>query len=251
MTTLIIARFFDGFAGSTFLSIAGGTIGDLFTKEQLQKPMMIFTASPFLGPELGPVIGNFINSYVDWRWTFWVLLIWAGIQWLLILCFVPETYLPVLLRARAVRLRKESDDTRWHAPIEKLDRSIPQTVLRSTYRPFLLLLLEPMCLSLCVFCAFVLGVLYLFFEAFAIVFINNHGFNLWQVGLTFLSISIGMIVGVCSDPIWGKNHQRLLRQHEQRTGEVGGSEPEYRLPPAVLGAQLIAVGLMWFGLYIP
>lgn len=46
---------------------------------------------------------------------------------------------------------------------------------------------------------------------------------------------------------WYKNYQRLLRQHEERTGEVGGSEPEYRLPPAILGAPLIVVGLLWFG----
>lgn len=46
---------------------------------------------------------------------------------------------------------------------------------------------------------------------------------------------------------WFKNYQRLLRQHEERTGEVGGSEPEYRLPPAILGAPLIVVGLLWFG----
>lgn len=46
---------------------------------------------------------------------------------------------------------------------------------------------------------------------------------------------------------WFKNYQRLLRQHEERTGEVGGSEPEYRLPPAILGAPLIVIGLLWFG----
>ena len=44
--TLIIARFFDGFAGAAFLSVAGGTVGDLFPRAKLQKPMMIYTASP-------------------------------------------------------------------------------------------------------------------------------------------------------------------------------------------------------------
>jgi hypothetical protein len=31
------------------------------------------------------------------------------------------------------------------------------------------------------------------------------------------------------------------------TGEVGGSEPEYRLPSAIVGAPLIVVGMLWFG----
>jgi len=49
MQTLIIGRFFDGFAGSAFLSVAGGTVGDMFAKHDLSFPMMIYTASPFIG----------------------------------------------------------------------------------------------------------------------------------------------------------------------------------------------------------
>lgn len=60
------------------------------------------------------------------RWTFWTLLIWAGLQWVFIVLLVPETYAPVLLRREATELRKGSGDTRWHAPIEKMDRSVLQ-----------------------------------------------------------------------------------------------------------------------------
>ena len=59
------------------------------------------------------------------RWSFYVLLIWAFIQWMLVCLFIPETYHPVLLRNKARKLRKESGDERWWAPIEKLNRSIP------------------------------------------------------------------------------------------------------------------------------
>lgn len=44
--TLLVSRFFDGFSGSTFLSIAGGTVGDVFSSSDLVAPMMIYTASP-------------------------------------------------------------------------------------------------------------------------------------------------------------------------------------------------------------
>lgn len=50
--TMLVARFLTGVAGSAFLSVAGGTVGDMFEKEDLSFPMMIFTASPFIGPEL-------------------------------------------------------------------------------------------------------------------------------------------------------------------------------------------------------
>lgn len=44
--TMLVARFIDGFAGSAFLSVAGGTVGDLFGKSELHAPMMVYTASP-------------------------------------------------------------------------------------------------------------------------------------------------------------------------------------------------------------
>ena len=115
-----------------------------------------------------------------------MLLMWAGTQLLMIVLFMPETYHPVILRRKAAKRRTETGEEKWKAPIERMDRSISQTVISSCYRPFLLLALEPMCLNLCIFSALLLGVLYLWFGAFELVFENNHGFELWQVGLTYV-----------------------------------------------------------------
>lgn len=52
---MIVARFFNGLSGSAFLSVAGGTVGDLFARHELAAPMMLYTASPFVGPEIGPL----------------------------------------------------------------------------------------------------------------------------------------------------------------------------------------------------
>lgn len=83
-----------------------------------------------------------------WRDSDFVLcstvIIWSGVQLCLITLFVPETYHPVLLRRKAIRLRKETGNTEWIAPIEKMDRSIARTVLWSCIRPFELLFFEPM-----------------------------------------------------------------------------------------------------------
>jgi hypothetical protein len=143
----------------------------------------------------------------------------------LILILVPETYAPVLLRRKAVKLRKETGDDRWKAPIEKMNKSVSKTVLWSCIRPFQLLFFEQMVLNLCLLSAILLGILYLFFGAFAVVFQNNHDFNEWQTGLTFLGIFVGMVVGealtsckswnmeastdcipgVSCDPLWRRN----------------------------------------------
>ena len=55
---MLISRFLDGLAGSAFLSVAGGTVGDMFRKDKLGTPMLVYTASPFVGPELGPIVGG-------------------------------------------------------------------------------------------------------------------------------------------------------------------------------------------------
>jgi len=244
---MLVARFFDGLSGSAFLSVAGGTVGDLFKREDLQLPMMIYTASPFLGPAIGPLFGGFINQYTTWRWTFYLLLIWTGVNLAMIIFLVPETYHPVLLRLKARKLRAETGEERWKAPMERTKKSIPRTIGLSLLRPFQLLLLEPMVSNLCLFSAILLGILYLFFGAFPLIFQKNHGFTVSQVGLTFLGLLVGMIAGVSTDPWWHKNYARLIKQREERTGEVGGSEPEYRLPPAIAGAPLVTIGLFMFG----
>jgi len=90
--TMIIARFFQGLAGSAFLSVSGGTVGDLFTRDTMLAPMAIFALAPFIGPSTGPLVGGLINTYTNWRWTHYVLLIWAGVLLVTIALFVPETY---------------------------------------------------------------------------------------------------------------------------------------------------------------
>ncbi|EFQ90423.1 hypothetical protein PTT_12998 [Pyrenophora teres f. teres 0-1] len=245
--TMLVARFLDGLAGSAFLSVAGGTVGDMFGKHELSAPMMVYTASPFVGPEVGPLIAGFIVEKTTWRWCFYVLIIWSGVQLCLIVLFVPETYHPVLLRRKAIRLREETGNPEWIAPIEKMDRSIAKTVLWSCIRPFQLLIFEPMCLNLCILSAILLGILYLFFGAFGLVFINNHGFSISQLGLSFLGLLVGMLTGISTDPIWRKIYGRLVRQREEQGGEPGGSEPEFRLPSTIVGAWVVPIALFGFG----
>jgi hypothetical protein len=168
----------------------------------------------------------------------------------MIALFVPETYHPVLLRNKARKLRLETGDERWKAPMEKTSKSIPKTIGYSLLRPFQLLFLEPMCFNLCLFSAILLGILYLFFGAFGLVFQGNHGFTLSQTGLSFLGIFVGMVLGSLTDPLWQRNYSRLIRQREVVTGEIGGSEPEYRLPPAIAGGFLVPVGLFLFAVSI-
>lgn len=109
------------------------------------------------------------------------------------------------------------------------------------------LFFEAMVLNLCLYSSILLGILYLFFGAFSLVFSQNHGFSVWQVGLSFLGIFCGMVAGVSSDTLFHRYYKHLVAQREAQGGEPGGSEPEFRLPPAIVGAPLVTIGLFWFG----
>lgn len=119
-----------------------------------------------------------------------------------------------------------------------------------------------MVLCLCLLSAILLGILYLFFGAFPLIFENNHNFTLPQVGMSFIGLLVGMLLGmfnltvivydrlygpgIISDPIWRYNYRRLIRNREAATGEEGVAEPEYRLPPVIFGTQLCWIGLIGF-----
>ncbi|KAK4111287.1 MFS general substrate transporter [Canariomyces notabilis] len=244
--TMIVARFFQGLAGSAFLSVSGGTVGDLFSHDEMLAPMSVFALAPFIGPSTGPLIGGLINTYTHWRWTHYVLLIWAGVLLLSIALFVPETYHPILLKRKAQRLRRETGDDRWRAPIEKSTKSVWRTVAYSLLRPFQILIFEPMALILNVYTAMLLGMLYLFFGAFPLIFTTNHGFNLWQVGLTFMGLLVAMVIACLSTPLWNRIRERLVERRRKETG-ILKDEPEDQLPQVIVGAPLITGGLFWFG----
>lgn len=73
----------------------------------------------------------------DWRWVFWILTIFAAFCFFVILFFVPETYAPALLMAKAKKMRKETGDDRWYAPRKS-------TALASTMHRFFKIDLSPL-----------------------------------------------------------------------------------------------------------
>ena len=108
-----------------------------------------------------------------------------------------------------------------------------------------MLFLDLMCFCLCLFSAIVLGILYLFFGAFALVFETVYGFSLWQVGLSFLGVLTGMIAATATIPYWHQLRKRTMETYREETGMVG-SKPEFRLPPTIVGGWCCTLGLFWF-----
>ncbi|KAI0334806.1 MFS general substrate transporter [Cubamyces sp. BRFM 1775] len=237
IATFLAFRFITGLCGSAFLSVAGGSVSDLFDNAHVATPMAVYTISPFIGPVVGPLISGFIVQHTDWRWCYRVLLIWQFAQTILLFTCVPETYVPVILKHKARKLRKSSGDEKYYAPLERQEHSLFRMVLFSIYTPFQLLIFDRMALALDVWSALLLGILYLAFQAFPIIFEEVHGFNVQCTGLSFLGIGLGMVAALCTQPYWNGLFRRKAVKHN------GHPPPEVRLIIGQVGGILAPIGL--------
>lgn len=255
MGALLVFRLFAGIAGSNPITIGGGSIADLFIQQERGGAMAIFALGPLLGPVIGPVAGGFLSEAEGWRWVFWVITIavcdiplfcvsyanigQGGVFSIISLVFMRETYEPVLLARRVKELQKETGNPNLRS---KLDPGISQKefFIRAIVRPCKMLIFSPIVLIFSIYMAVVYGYLYLLFTTLTLVFELDYGFSQGTVGLTFLGIGIGSMLGIV---IFGALSDRLVKA----LSKGGEMKPEYRLPPLIPGSLFIPMGLFWYG----
>jgi DHA1 family multidrug resistance protein-like MFS transporter len=94
--TVLIIRFLAGTFAAAPLTNCGGLIADIWDPVGRGPAMSVFSASVFVGPVMGPIIGGFVTqSYLGWRWVFWVMGIFALSCFVLVAFLLPETYAPI------------------------------------------------------------------------------------------------------------------------------------------------------------
>ncbi|KAF8188317.1 MFS general substrate transporter [Pholiota molesta] len=216
----LIFRFLTGFCGSAFLSVAGGSVSDLFDDKTVASPMALYTIC--------------LSG-----WTYRILLIWTFMEFIVLFLFVPETYVPVLEKKKAERLRNETGDLRIWASLERQSTHIGRAIATSCYQPFALLFFDHMAFLLDLWNAVILGILYLTFQAYPFIFGMVHGFNEQMSGMSFLGIGVGMIMACLTQPLWNRFYERTAKAN-------GGTlPPESRLVMGEIGGVLIPIGLFW------
>ena len=98
-----------------------------------------------------------------------------------------------------------------------------------------LLVFSPIVLALSTYMAVVYGYLYLLFTTITEVYEGQYHFSQGTVGLTYLGIGVGSMLGVI---IFGIASDKILKA-KSKTGEM---KAEYRLPPMIPGSFLIPIG---------
>lgn len=239
--TLLVLRFFAGAVGSSPLSNSGGVIADMFPASQRGLAMCVFASAPFLGPTLGPIVGGFAGESIGWRWVEGIVAIFTGVLWVGGMIVVPETYAPVLLKRRAAKLSSMTGKT-YVSQMEhdKGKQRIVSTYKTALSRPWVLLIREPIVLLLSIYMAIVYGTLYLSFAAFPIVFQDARHWSQGIGGLAFIGVAVGMVLGIMLTVYDNQRYKRAAAKHG------GAAPPEERLPPTMIGAVVLPVGLFIF-----
>ncbi|GFZ48481.1 Polyamine transporter 2 [Saitozyma sp. JCM 24511] len=233
---LLVSRFLCGFFGSAPLTLAGGTIADVWGPEERGFAIAIFAAAPYTGPVIGPLIGGFIGKYAGWTWLYWVNMISAGVVWLFALT-IPETFSPVLLKRRARAMRAETGDDRYVTEQELFRKPLSEIVVETLIRPFQMLVEEPILLLMSLYISLVYGLLYAFFFSFPVVFGDYYGWDDAKIGITFCSVLIGVGLALCVTPM-------LEAKYAAKGTTV---TPEDRLPGMLLGGPFVPISLFIFG----
>ncbi|KAG1145966.1 hypothetical protein G6F37_005173 [Rhizopus arrhizus] len=237
--TVLVCRFFSGFFASVSLTLAGGSISDLFPTETRGYAVAYFAAAPYAGPVLGPLVGGWISvGTQNWRWLYWVNMIFAGVTWI-IACILPETYHPTLLAKRAKKLRQETGDPTYITVEEEIPIPISELVQANLIRPFIMLLTEPILILMSLYIAVIYALLYAFFFAYPIVFGELYHMNDGLIGLTFIGILVGAGFALLATPYFEKLYGRTIEKN-------GKATPEDRLVCMMYAAPFVPISLFIF-----
>jgi multidrug resistance protein len=260
---MLVARFFVGGSASTFSTIIGGVLADIYHKEDRNTPMAVYSGGALAGTGMGPFLSGFIIGRASWRWVFYHQLFLDVILLCAMYFFLKETRGSVLLSRRAKALNKyfEALEKSEHFPqptekptsdsyqatnliryrvlADEQRSSIQRMIYLSTTTPFKLLSTEPVVFFFSLWAAFAWATLYLTLPAIPLVFTARHNFDVQGNGCVFISLTVGAIIGALLS-IYQEKAARKWWPHLLE-------QPEGRLYFACLESALLPIGLFWFG----
>jgi MFS family permease len=152
-----------------------------------------------------------------------------------------ETNHPTLLEKKAAALRKSTDNQNLRSKLA-VDLPPREIFIRAIGRPMKMLVLSPIVSLMSLYIAINYGILYLFFTTVTFVFQGQYNFSSGAVGLSYIGVGVGMILGM---GVLGVMSDKLIRQQQAK----GTVKPEHRLPPLLTlpGAIGLPIGLFVYG----
>lgn len=102
---MIVARGLGGLS-SAGGSVTLGIVADMWQPEYQQYAISFVVLSSVAGSLVGPIFGGFIETYLNFRWVFWIQLIFGGVTQLIHFFVAKETNTDTLLDREARKRRR-------------------------------------------------------------------------------------------------------------------------------------------------
>lgn len=222
---MLVFRFIVGAGASTFATMVGGVVSDMYHAEYRNTPMAIYSGSALAGTGFGPLLSGFIVGRASYRWVYYHQIISLGLLFVTVCVFFKETRGSVLLSRKAKALneyfekaeqrnQQHEDNLNPQSDEKPAPESSPRSRTRLRYKvaadenrsslshmlylsltlPFKLLATEPVVFFFSLWASFAWAVLYMTFSVLPLIFRTRHNFNTEQNGAVFAAISIGSIL---------------------------------------------------------
>lgn len=177
LQTIMLCRFFAGFIGSGPFPLAPAIMVDLLEDRPRSVAVNIFVGTIFGAPMLAPILGGFTtkNSALGWRWNSYFSALIGCVALILNIFCLEETHHPLILARRAEWLRRKTGNWGIFAPQEELRLSLKEIAKNSFLRSWELLFLEPIVFLICIYNAFIYGMLYSFLTVIPLIFGGRFG----------------------------------------------------------------------------
>ncbi len=279
---VLAGRFLAGAFGSGSYAIISGMYYELYEPIPRGVAMAVSSTCINLGATIAPIAGACLTYGTTttstataprgWAWTAWVTLIVTMGLAVAAVFGVRESSSARILERRAARLRRATRNWALHTRSEEEGKGAAlepgDFARRYLAKPARMLATEPVLVVLTAYLTLVYGTLYLSFQAFPLAY--RAAPRRWPEAaseLPFVAVALGVAsaCALCSlfSLTWyrarvarGDDEDKRNKNNDDdnnnnnnnnNSGSAATPEPEWRLPPMMLGAVILPPALLWFG----
>ncbi|KAF2789599.1 MFS general substrate transporter [Melanomma pulvis-pyrius CBS 109.77] len=219
---LLVLRCVQSSGSSGTVALANAVVSDISVPSERGKWMGWATVGALLGPTIGPIIGGVLSQYLGWRSIFWFLTIFAGVYFVPILLFFPES-------CRAVVGNGSHRPPKWNSclldPIVSKRLAANPNLIGPPITPIplrfpnplktLALLFEKEASLILLSSGFLFAGYYGMMACLPSQLEDNYGYNAFHIGLCFITSGVG---GTIAALVTGRLMDINFRRHARKLG---------------------------------
>ncbi|ORY94533.1 major facilitator superfamily domain-containing protein [Syncephalastrum racemosum] len=172
---LIFFRAIQSAGANAGLTLGAGVIADTIPVARRGKAYGFFYIGPLVGPVIGPTIGGFLCQYLGWQSTFVFQAILGGILLVITTVLLPETL-------RKGKIQQKNTQGAWQQ-------------LKRDFKPMFVMMRDKTVILITTYHTIVFASLYFLNPTITNTFQKLYGYTEWQVGLCYLPLGIGLMIG--------------------------------------------------------